>query len=205
MRPCPGHPRTGVPTTFFKFGAPTAWLNSRCPGEKPQGAYAPPARVPKSRWSGGTVSTRPDCAAMCTLVRSFDHQALRISVRQIGPVPHAPAVFPQCQRSSPPPAVFSRPSVVFPTVIKQEDMYRDPQPGGGTGGTRTRGLLNPNQARCHLRYCSICAADAPSGQEGGRIATGTSPMVLRPPGRDPDVRGWNLAEGKRTDHPYLDG
>lgn len=43
-----------------------------------------------------------------------------------------------------------------------------PNPGGGTGGTRTRGLLNPNQARCQLRYCSICAADAPSGQEGGR-------------------------------------
>lgn len=43
-----------------------------------------------------------------------------------------------------------------------------PIPGGAAGRTRTGGLLIPNQARCQLSYCCVCAADTPSGQEGGR-------------------------------------
>ena len=49
------------------------------------------------------------------------------------------------------------------------------------------------------------AIDAPNGRKGGVIPAGTSPAGIALPGHDPAVRGWNLAEGKRIDHPYLDG
>ena len=49
------------------------------------------------------------------------------------------------------------------------------------------------------------AIDAPNGRKGGRSPPEPPRRFFTLPGHDPAVRGWNLAEGKRTDQPYLDG
>lgn len=49
------------------------------------------------------------------------------------------------------------------------------------------------------------AIDAPNGRKGGRSPPEPPRRFFTLPGHDPAVRGWNLAEGKRSDQPYLDG
>ena len=76
---------------------------------------------------------------------------------------------------------------------------------GAADRIRTGDPLLGRQMLYQLSYCCVCAIDAPNGRKGGRSPPEPPRRFFALPGHDPAVRGWNLAEGKRTDQPYLDG
>ena len=159
------------------------------------GRVRAPYRAPNSRWSGGTVSTRPVCASRCTLVHRFGHQTLRISTPALSSTGGGSVL--------PPEQVRCRGRFVYRPPLAGRCSFLVQQAGLEPAASRTRTVRSAN---CATAACVPLMP--PAVRRGGNPrrnrTTASCPAGTRPgcawTESPPTLPTWPGA-----DRPYLDG